>query len=176
MYGATTESIIETARLILRRPRADDAERIVAAINDVDVARMTTGIPHPYTLAHAEAYLAHQDRREPNDHALQIETRDGEMIGGAGAHALYGPLPEIGYWIARSHWGRGYGAEAALALRDWAAQTFRARAVMAGHFIDNPASGRVLVKAGFLYTGAVERRFSMARGCEVETRMMVWLG
>jgi RimJ/RimL family protein N-acetyltransferase len=46
---------------------------------------------------------------------------------------------------------------------------------MAGHFSDNPASGRVLEKAGFLYTGEVRRGFSRARGSEAETRRMVWL-
>jgi hypothetical protein len=46
---------------------------------------------------------------------------------------------------------------------------------MAGHFSDNPASGRVLEKAGFLYTGEVRRGFSRARGAETETRRMVWL-
>ena len=40
---------------------------------------------------------------------------------------------------------------------------------------DNPASGAVLIKAGFLYTGDVMPRFSAARGEEAPTRMMVWL-
>jgi RimJ/RimL family protein N-acetyltransferase len=46
---------------------------------------------------------------------------------------------------------------------------------MAGHFSDNPASGRVLEKAGFLYTGETRRQFSRARGEPTDTRMMVWL-
>jgi RimJ/RimL family protein N-acetyltransferase len=46
---------------------------------------------------------------------------------------------------------------------------------VAGHFADNDASGRVLVKAGFLYTGVVEHKASIARGEPVDTRMMVWL-
>jgi RimJ/RimL family protein N-acetyltransferase len=44
-----------------------------------------------------------------------------------------------------------------------------------GHFVDNPASGRVLEKAGFLYTGVVEPQFSLGRDCNVETRLMIWL-
>ena len=46
---------------------------------------------------------------------------------------------------------------------------------MAGHFTDNPASGRVLEKAGFLYTGEVRNDFSRARAAETATRRMVWL-
>jgi len=52
---------------------------------------------------------------------------------------------------------------------------FGVRAVIAGHFADNAASGRVLEKCGFLYTGEVRQRFSLARGEEAATRMMVWL-
>ena len=43
------------------------------------------------------------------------------------------------------------------------------------HFEDNPASGRVLEKAGFLYTGEVRAEFSRARGGEARTRRMIWL-
>ena len=46
---------------------------------------------------------------------------------------------------------------------------------MAGHFSDNPASGQVLCKLGFLYTGEVKLMASTARGAEVPARMMVWL-
>ena len=55
--------------------------------------------------------------------------------------------------------------------RDW-----RKKLDVTGHFADNPASGQVLVKAGFLYTGDVEMRACNARGGElVPTRLMVWL-
>ena len=55
--------------------------------------------------------------------------------------------------------------------RDW-----RRNVVVAGHFADNPASGQVLCKAGFLYTGDVELRPSRGpRRDDVPTRMMVWL-
>ena len=51
----------------------------------------------------------------------------------------------------------------------------RKNVVVAGHFADNPASGRVLEKAGFLYTGETRPAFSCARGESADTRMMVWL-
>jgi RimJ/RimL family protein N-acetyltransferase len=44
---------------------------------------------------------------------------------------------------------------------------------MASHFTDNPASGRVLSKAGFLYTGEVRELRSVARAAEAPARMMV---
>jgi RimJ/RimL family protein N-acetyltransferase len=57
----------------------------------------------------------------------------------------------------------------------WASGPWGKRFIMSGHFADNPASGQVLVKTGFLYTGDVLPRYSMARGETAPTRMMVWL-
>ena len=67
---------------------------------------------------------------------------------------------------------REFAVRAALG---WVKRDWRKRLVVAGHFADNPASGQVLCKAGFLYTGDVEPRASRARGDEVPTRMMIWL-
>jgi RimJ/RimL family protein N-acetyltransferase len=177
MCSLKLEPRIETARLILRPMRETDVVRLAEAIDDIDIARMTSRIPHPYSLSAAEAFYASQREAldERLDHTLQIETRSGELIGAVGADRRDGPFPEIGYWIAKAHWGRGYATEAAMAMRDWTRRTFGYRAIMAGHFADNPASGRVLIKCGFLYTGEVRQRFSLARGEEAATRMMVWL-
>jgi RimJ/RimL family protein N-acetyltransferase len=176
MCSIGIEPRIETARLVLRAPTASDAPRLAPLIDDFDIARMTTRIPHPYGLADAEAFLAGQQAIDGGiDRTLHVETQAGELIGAVGAHLRDGPFPEIGYWIAREHWGRGYATEAAAAIRDWARRMFGCRAIVAGHFADNPASGRVLEKCGFLYTGAVQQRFSLARGDEAATRMMVWL-
>ena len=65
--------------------------------------------------------------------------------------------------------------EAAQGALAWARNDWRRKVVVAGHFADNPASGQVLCKSGFLYTGDVELRPSAARGQTVPTRMMVWL-
>ena len=83
--------------------------------------------------------------------------------------------PEVGYWIGRPFWGRGYATEALEAGLVWASRKWKRRALVAGHFSDNPASGRVLEKAGFLYTGEVRTGFSRARGADAQTRRMVWL-
>ena len=83
--------------------------------------------------------------------------------------------PEVGYWLGRPFWGRGYASEALKAAMTWARADWGKNALWAGHFADNPASGGVLIKAGFLYTGDVETRHCVARGEDVATRMMVWL-
>jgi RimJ/RimL family protein N-acetyltransferase len=83
--------------------------------------------------------------------------------------------PEIGYWLGRPFWGRGLATEAVSGALSWAKKAWRRRMVVSGHFADNPASGRVLEKAGFLYTGEIRPRHSVARGVSADTRMMVWL-
>jgi RimJ/RimL family protein N-acetyltransferase len=77
----------------------------------------------------------------------------------------------MGYWIARAFWGRGLATEACSALID-IARTLGLRQVEASHFIDNPASARVLDKLGFQSTGLIAPRMSCARGTEVPARLM----
>ena len=81
----------------------------------------------------------------------------------------------MGYWYGRPHWGRGYATEALRGVLAHAGPVWGMRALLSGHFVDNDASGRVLEKAGFLYTGDRRPRISLARGVEVETRMMLWM-
>jgi RimJ/RimL family protein N-acetyltransferase len=78
---------------------------------------------------------------------------------------------EMGYWIARGHWGRGFATEACAALVD-IARTLGAATLEGSHFVDNPASGRVLEKLRFEAVGIVAPRFSCARGEEVPARLM----
>ena len=77
----------------------------------------------------------------------------------------------MGYWIARSHWGRGLATEACEALVD-IARTLGFSQLEGSHFVDNPASGRVLEKLGFEPLGIIAPRLSCARGVEVPARLM----
>lgn len=168
---------IETERLRLRAPQRRDAERIAMLANDLDVARMTTKMPHPYALADAEAFLAQAEGHDPaRERAFAIEAPGEGLVGMLGFHPrAEDGRPELGYWLGRAYWGRGYATEAARASLRWAARAWRRRMVVAGHFSDNAASGQVLCKAGFLYTGEVKLQHCLARGEQTPTRMMIWL-
>jgi RimJ/RimL family protein N-acetyltransferase len=180
MDAAAPEPRIATARLRLRPPAPADAVWIAELANDVDVARMTTSIRHPYGLRDAEGFLAAMASADPReDRPLMIEHPEFGPIGMTGfhRHAATGTM-ELGYWLGRTFRGRGFATEAVTAALGWAQRGldergWGKRAVTSSHFADNAVSARVLDKAGFLYTGAVERRFSLGRGREVETRMMV---
>jgi RimJ/RimL family protein N-acetyltransferase len=80
---------------------------------------------------------------------------------------------EIGYWYGLPYWGLGYASEAAQALMDWGRDQLGAKAFVAGHFADNPASGHVLRKLGFVRTGSMEL-FGLARQAVAPGERYVW--
>jgi RimJ/RimL family protein N-acetyltransferase len=167
---------LSTPRLRLRPTVPADAPRIAALAGDRDVARMTTSIPYPLTTAQAGEFLARMEAADAAREAIfALETLADGLIGMLGFHPGDDPAPELGYWLGRPYWGHGYATEAVEAALFWAGEAWGKRYLLAGHFADNAASARVLIKAGFLYTGRVERRFSLARDATAMTRMMVWL-
>lgn len=164
---------IETQRLRLRPVRMSDARRVARFAGDPEVARMTSSIPTPYFDCAAEGWIMTLNARKSlnAEFVFGIE-RDGELIGTIGAHkgghaksAGY----EIGYWIGKPYWGQGYATEA---LRGFVSEARALGSLDAGHFADNPASGRVLEKAGFAYTGETMSGFSLARGAKAPVRRM----
>ena len=161
-----------TRRLTLRPGWPEDAPALARAITHEDVAFRLAKLPWPYTLGHAEAWLA--TPQEGDHHPLLIFAHDRgptpELIGGTGLHpAEMGQREEleIGYWLTPAAWGRGYATEAGRAVVDIARHALGRRRLVSGHFLDNPASGRVLEKLGFTQTG-VEKRDCLARGEQVD--------
>ena len=168
--------VIQTPRLTLRMPMIDDAARIGDLAGDFAIARMTTRMPWPYSRGDADGFVARCQSQDPKLHAtFAIELEDEGVVGVLGLFTAPQSHLELGYWIGRPYWGRGLATEATQGALAWARTDWRKKLVVAGHFADNPASGQVLIKAGFLYTGVVEHKASTARGEVVPTRMMVWL-
>ena len=161
-----------TPRLLLRPGFPEDAPALAAAISDKAVVRNLAVVPWPYTLRDAEAYLAMP--RNPALPSFLIFERSGgalQLVGACGlARRPSGPV-EMGYWTARPFWGRGFATEACAALIG-IARTLGLVQLEASHFLDNPASARVLEKLGFAPVGIVAPRMSCARGREVPARMM----
>jgi len=167
---------IETRRLTLRAPATADVAPLATLCDNHAIARMTTRMPWPYRPADAEGFVTRcQSLDWVRNATFAIELEDEGLVGVLGFFTPEtGPL-EVGYWIGQPYWGRGLATEALRGALAWARGDWRKRLVVAGHFADNPASGQVLIKAGFLYTGVVEPKHSLARGETVDTRMMVWL-
>jgi RimJ/RimL family protein N-acetyltransferase len=159
-----------TERLLLRPGWTQDAAALYAAVADEAIVRNLASAPWPYTLADAEAFLATE--RPVDQPAMLIFRRTLGAPQLAGAIG-FGRQPdggiELGYWIARPFWGLGYATEAGRAVIAMARDSLRLRHVRAGHFLDNPASGRVLQKLGFRPSG-VASRYSAGRGSHAPCR------
>jgi RimJ/RimL family protein N-acetyltransferase len=161
-----------TPRLLLRPGFPEDAPALAAAIADEGIVRNLSVVPWPYGLRDAEAFLA--SPRDPVLPSFLIFERTASapvLVGSCGLGRRPSGAVELGYWIGRPFWGRGFASEAGHALID-IARALGLRQIEASHFIDNPASARVLDKLGFESTGLIAPRTNCARGEAVPARLM----
>ncbi|HSL43835.1 MAG TPA: GNAT family protein [Anaerolineales bacterium] len=150
---------IETERLILRKPRMDDASVLFAAyMQDPEVTRYTTWRPHRQ-LQEAEDFIRN------SIYAWEIGTRFPFVITLKGMDEPFGMIDlhvrgctvGLGYVIARSHQGHGYATEATRAIITWALQQPTIYRVNASTDIENMASQKVLEKVGMLREGLLRK-------------------
>jgi RimJ/RimL family protein N-acetyltransferase len=157
------QPILRTARLTLRPFALADAPEVQRLAGDRDVAATTGTIPHPYEDGVAEEWISSHPA------GLELETNVVYAVTGAAAGTLYGAIglavamehrrAELGYWIGRPYWGRGYCTEAASAVLRYGFEDLGLRRIMARHFGLNPASGRVMQKIGMAHEGQMRQHF-----------------
>jgi RimJ/RimL family protein N-acetyltransferase len=155
---------MRSARLNYRPLEAVDAGRIAALAGEWDVARMTSRIPHPYSLIDADLWIASIG----TDEFVRGVEHDGRLIGAVGYLVGKDRQAEIGYWIGKPWWGHGFATEAAGTLVEYCFGAAGFRRLTCGHFVDNPASARVITKLGFRRIGR-GAQWCEARQSEVET-------
>jgi RimJ/RimL family protein N-acetyltransferase len=161
-----------TERLLLRPGWAEDAPALAAAIADETIVRNLATAPWPYGLRDAEAFLAQpRDPVLPSFLVFERTKVEPRLIGSCGLGRRPSGAVELGYWIARPFWGRGFATEAGSALIGIARMLGLPR-LEGSHFLDNPASGRVLQKLGFEATGITAPRRSCARQAEAPARLL----
>ncbi len=148
---------ILTARLRLRMLVHADAVVVQRLAGDRRVADTTLHIPHPYPDGVAEAWIATREVAWEMGRGLALAItlqESGELVGVIGLSlAEKPPSAELGYWLGVPWWSRGYATEAARGLIAFAFRQLRVGHVHAHHFARNPASGRVLEKAGMHFEG-----------------------
>jgi len=157
--SAAFPSFIETPRLKLRAPDVSDAEKMFASYTqDVDVARYMVWRPHA-SLDATRDFVADCIARWNAGSALPYVITlkaDDQLIGMLDAR-LRGHVVNIGYLLARSHWGQGLMVEAIQAFTAIALGLPEIFRVEATCDVDNHASARVLEKSGFLLEGRLAR-------------------
>ena len=150
------QPVLATDRLLLRPYAMEDARAVQRFCGDYAVSA-TTLLPYPYPDGLAEVWIASLNEGTERGAAAAFAVtlaRDGALIGGArlrieADHAR----GELGFWIAKSCWGRGYATEAVRALIGYGFSVLGLHRIHAMHFSRNPASGRVMAKCGMVHEG-----------------------
>lgn len=141
---------------------------LARAIGHECVVTKLARAPWPYALGDAQVFLQ-QPRGPEVANFLVFDDPGGtpRLVGGIGIDAPdEAGASEFGYWFTPEAWGRGYATEAGRAVIEIARHALGLKRLHAGHFLDNPASGRVLEKLCFRPTGRIVPQFSAARGGE----------
>ena len=165
--------MIETERLLLRKPRLDDTEAFLPFFADPEVMRFLGGDTVPAGAVASVVQRWIDDWQDNGVGKLVVEDRAGTIVGrvginiwdartwtqGTSASAGEAATPELAWALLRGHWGCGYATEAAAAVRDWVRGAER----IEGELISlvapaNVRSARVAEKLG------AERRDIVANG------------
>jgi RimJ/RimL family protein N-acetyltransferase len=152
----------ETKRLALRPLELEDAAEFVRLFEgDWEAVKQTGRMPYPVTEAAMRNWIE-LHAAAASETFLMIRREDGAALGGVGFGGT-GVVNELGYALGRPYWGRGYATEGVLAMIEYARDR-GLRALEAFTFIENPASARVLDKAGFADLGVARRNYPKRGG------------
>lgn len=160
---------IKTDRLILKKPKSkQDILSIVSQIGDWEVVKWLAMVPYPYTYNDCESYL-----KESNNNELALNIfLDNQLIGGVGLHLHNDNYYELGYWLGKDYWGKGYATESSKKLLEYALEKLNSPKIKSGYFVDNLSSGNVLKKLGFKEVG-IEKRYSDSNKKEMDLMLVV---
>lgn len=151
----------------------EDADACVRLLHDAQIHHNTLRIPYPYARADAERFLAiSAEAARAYGHPVHFAIRRGrQLIGGCGFDDLaHGHCAEIGYWLARTHWGQGIMTDVVRAACKHAQSDWKLVRISALVFTFNRASARVLEKCGFQFEGLL-RKHRNKNGQFLDTRL-----
>jgi ribosomal-protein-alanine N-acetyltransferase len=153
------QPILKTKRLILRPFTLDDALAVQRLAGDKEIADTTINIPHPYPDGAAEEWIGMHTEQFQRGRVVTyaVVLKDsGQLIGAISLTVTsrfdYG---EMGYWICRESWNRGYCTEAAQAILEYGFGTLGLNKIFAEHFTRNEASRAVMEKIGMSFEGTL---------------------
>lgn len=171
-----TTDIITTNRLILRRWEESDANDLFKYASDPDVG------PHAGWPAHKNIEESRQVIRDifTNDCTWAVFLKETNEVIGCMGYYLHGVSnieigendAEVGYWIGKPHWNKGYCTEALNAMIKYCWEKKNFDVLWADFFINNPASGRVMEKCGFTDTGKINYCSNLLHGEETPVHIM----
>jgi len=148
---------IETKRLILRQPRKSDWKDLVEGAGEYDIAKMTTGMPHPYKKKDAVDWInKHVKNWGKKSCPFLIELKsEKKVIGCIDIHHLdrFSGVAMTGSWINKKYWRNGFITEAKIAANDYVFNKMKLRKLNSKIFKENKASNAVQKKIGYKFEG-----------------------
>jgi ribosomal-protein-alanine N-acetyltransferase len=144
---------------------AGDGPWYAKHLNDPAIHETTLRIPYPYTEKDAHSFIQMVRMQElvtKKQMHWAIRNKAGEVIGGIGLHGKYPEMPhrdEIGYWVAKSYWGKGIMNRAVRALCEFLIEEYHLTRIEAPIFEFNTASCRVAEKCGFRLEGVLRKAY-----------------
>ncbi len=150
---------LELKTCVIRPWQAGDEESLARHANNYGIWRnVRNRFPYPYSMDDAREWIRLAGEEDPQlNFAIVV---GGEAVGGIGLvlkDDIYRCAAEIGYWLGEEFWGQGIMTEAARALTGWAFENFDLSRIYAGVLEWNPASMRVLEKAGYQFEARLRK-------------------
>ncbi len=152
---------LTTERLYLNSFEQSDKNKLVELLNEPRITATTAGIPYPFELKDAEAFLEKIESTKEQGHInFAIRFKDnGELIG---CIALYRELLHnramVGFWLTPAFWNKGIMSEALVRVIDYGLKDIKLNRIEGHHLAGNNASAKVMLKSGMLLEGVFKSR------------------
>jgi RimJ/RimL family protein N-acetyltransferase len=150
---------LKLERCTIRDYRLSDADSLAKHANSRKIwLGLRDAFPHPYTIKDAKNFLQGSISGLPRIHFC-IDINE-EAVGGIGLRLgkdVHRHTAEFGYWLAEKFWGQGIMSEVVPAFVDYCFKEFSLNRIFAMPHSNNPASARVLEKAGFTFEGRLRK-------------------
>ncbi|WP_309119319.1 GNAT family N-acetyltransferase [Paenibacillus sp.] len=151
----------ETRRLVLRPFELADAKKVQELAGDIEVAKTTLSIPHPYPDGAAETWIerTHQVVGNGGGYAFaMIRKDDGTLIGNMSMGVAHKhKRAELAYWVGRMFWGQGFATEAAQRIVQFGFENLEVNRIFAAAMTKNPGSYKVMSNIGMKQEGVFKQ-------------------
>ena len=162
MKKRTKQPTLTTPRLTLNQFTLDDATEIQSIHSDKLIAS-TTRVPYPYKLNHAIEWIQTHDTSYREGKSVIYAIRYKNTLDLMGCISLVidqaSDRGELGYWIRKEAWNKGYCTEAGQSIIQFGFEHLNLNKIVADHMTRNHASGKVLEKLGLKKEGVLKQHF-----------------
>lgn len=143
---------LRLTRSLVRPWRPEDAAALAAIANNREIwLNLRDGFPHPYRVEDAAEFIGTTLGRDPmTSYAIEVDGAPAGSVGFRFGTDIERISAEIGYWLGAAYWGRGIATEVVRSMTGWAIERYQLTRIFATVFVFNPASARVLERAGFV--------------------------